>query len=42
MIFLSGGDIVIDTPGIRELQLLTHEQGAEQAFRTDCSVFTSE
>jgi ribosome biogenesis GTPase len=32
MIFLSGGGIVIDTPGMRELQLLNHEQGVEQAF----------
>jgi ribosome biogenesis GTPase / thiamine phosphate phosphatase len=32
MIFLAGGGIVIDTPGMRELQLLNHEQGIEQAF----------
>jgi ribosome biogenesis GTPase / thiamine phosphate phosphatase len=32
MIFLSGGGMVIDTPGMRELQLWDHEQGAEQAF----------
>ncbi len=32
MIFLTGGGIVIDTPGMRELQLLNHEQGVEQAF----------
>ena len=32
MIFLSGGGMVIDTPGMRELQLWNHEQGAEQAF----------
>jgi len=32
MIFLGGGGIVIDTPGMRELQLLHHEQGAAQAF----------
>ena len=32
MIFLSGGGMVIDTPGMRELQLLNHEQGVEQTF----------
>ena len=32
MIFLTGGGIVIDTPGMRELQLWNHEQGAVQAF----------
>jgi ribosome biogenesis GTPase len=32
MIFLSGQGILIDTPGMRELQLLDHEQGAAQAF----------
>ncbi len=32
MIFLPGGGIVIDTPGMRELQLWNHEQGVEQAF----------
>jgi ribosome biogenesis GTPase / thiamine phosphate phosphatase len=32
MIFLSGGGMVIDTPGMRELQLWNHEQGAERAF----------
>jgi ribosome biogenesis GTPase len=32
MIFLSGEGILIDTPGMRELQLLEHEEGAAQAF----------
>ena len=32
MIFLSGGGMVIDTPGMRELQLWNHEEGAAQAF----------
>jgi ribosome biogenesis GTPase len=32
MIFLPGGGMLIDTPGMRELQLLHHEQGAAQAF----------
>ena len=32
MIFLSGGGMLIDTPGMRELQLLQHEQGEAQAF----------
>ena len=32
MIFLSGGGMLIDTPGMRELQLWNHEQGATIAF----------
>ncbi len=32
MIFLPGGGMLIDTPGMRELQLWNHEQGAAQAF----------
>jgi ribosome biogenesis GTPase len=32
MIFLPGEGILIDTPGMRELQLLEHEEGAAQAF----------
>ena len=32
MIFLPGGGIVIDTPGMRELQLWNNEEGAERAF----------
>ena len=32
MIFLSGGGMLIDTPGMRELQLWIHEEGAAQAF----------
>ena len=32
MIFLSGGGMLIDTPGMRELQLWNHEEGAAQAF----------
>ncbi len=31
-IFLPGGGMLIDTPGMREIQLLDHEQGAAQAF----------
>ena len=33
MIFLGGEGMLIDTPGMRELQLLDHEQGAAQAFQ---------
>ena len=33
MIFLGGEGVLIDTPGMRELQLLDHEQGAAQAFQ---------
>ena len=32
MIFLSGEGILIDTPGMREVQLLEHQEGAAQAF----------
>ena len=32
MIFLSAGGMLIDTPGMRELQLWNHEAGAAQAF----------
>ena len=32
MIFLRGGGLLIDTPGMRELQLWNHEEGAAQAF----------
>jgi ribosome biogenesis GTPase / thiamine phosphate phosphatase len=32
MIFLSGGGILIDTPGMRELQLWNHDEGAVLAF----------
>jgi len=32
MIFLSGGGIVIDTPGMRELQLWESNEGVHQAF----------
>jgi ribosome biogenesis GTPase len=32
MLFLSCGGIVIDTPGMRELQLWNNEEGAERAF----------
>jgi ribosome biogenesis GTPase / thiamine phosphate phosphatase len=32
MIFLSGAGMLIDTPGMRELQLWEHEEGAAQAF----------
>ena len=32
MIFLSSEGMLIDTPGMRELQLLDHEEGAAQAF----------
>jgi len=32
LIFLSGGGMVIDTPGMRELQLWNHEEGATLAF----------
>jgi ribosome biogenesis GTPase len=33
MIFLPGEGMVIDTPGMRELQLWEHEEGAAQAFQ---------
>ena len=33
MIFLGGEGMLIDTPGMRELHLLDHEQGAAQAFQ---------
>jgi ribosome biogenesis GTPase / thiamine phosphate phosphatase len=33
MIFLGAEGMLIDTPGMRELQLLDHEQGAAQAFQ---------
>jgi ribosome biogenesis GTPase len=33
MIFLGDKGMLIDTPGMRELQLLDHEQGAAQAFQ---------
>jgi ribosome biogenesis GTPase / thiamine phosphate phosphatase len=33
MIFLSAEGMLIDTPGMRELQFLDHEQGAAQAFQ---------
>ena len=33
MILLSGEGMVIDTPGMRELQLWDHEEGAAQAFQ---------
>ena len=32
MIFLPGGGMLIDTPGMRELQLWSHQEGAAQAF----------
>jgi ribosome biogenesis GTPase len=32
MVFLSGGGMLIDTPGMRELQLWNHEEGAALAF----------
>jgi ribosome biogenesis GTPase len=32
MIFLSGGGVLIDTPGLRELQLWEGEEGVETAF----------
>ncbi len=32
MLFLPGGGIVIDTPGMREIQLWKNEEGAERAF----------
>lgn len=32
MIFLPAGGVVIDTPGMRELQLWNNEEGAERAF----------
>jgi ribosome biogenesis GTPase len=33
MIFLSGEGMLIDTPGMRELQLLDHEEGVAQTFQ---------
>jgi ribosome biogenesis GTPase / thiamine phosphate phosphatase len=33
MIFLSGEGMLIDTPGMRELQLLDHKEGAAQTFQ---------
>ena len=38
MIFLSGEGMVIDTPGMRELQLWDHEEGAAQAFQDIASL----
>ena len=40
MIFLSGEGMVIDTPGMRELQLWDHEEGAAQAFQDIASAFS--
>jgi ribosome biogenesis GTPase len=38
MIFLSGEGMLIDTPGMRELQLWDHEEGAAQAFQDIASL----